>query len=64
MILTNRAAITVKVTQAFIDWFNEVDPNKNHKDYRLMVLDADSEGTVYLIPEKNGRMRCFKNGFM
>jgi hypothetical protein len=50
MIISNRTAITVKVTQAFIDWFNTVDPSKNHKDYEPMILQDDDEGIVYLVP--------------
>lgn len=49
MKLLNRSALSVKPTQAFVDWVNSLEPTVGEDD--LTLADVDSESTVYLIPE-------------
>lgn len=49
MKLLNRSALSVKPTQAFVDWINSLEPTVGDDD--LMLDDVDRENTVYLIPE-------------
>ncbi|MDW5376268.1 hypothetical protein R6258_04985 [Halomonas sp. HP20-15] len=49
MKLLNRSALSVKPTQAFVDWVNSLEPTVGEDD--LTLDDVDSESTVYLIPE-------------
>lgn len=47
MKMLNRSAITVKLTQAFVDWINELDEDSD----QLTLAEVNEEATVYLIPE-------------
>ena len=49
MKLLNRSALSVKPTQAFVDWVNSLEPTVGEDD--LTLADVDGESTVYLIPE-------------
>ncbi|WP_043529235.1 hypothetical protein [Litchfieldella xinjiangensis] len=49
MKLLNRSALSVKPTQAFLDWINSLEPTIGDDD--LTLDDVDHENTVYLIPE-------------
>jgi hypothetical protein len=49
MKLLNRSALSVKPTQAFVDWINSLEPMVGNDD--LTIDDIDRENTVYLIPE-------------
>lgn len=49
MKLLNRSALSVKPTQAFLDWINSLEPTVGDDD--LTIDDIDRENTVYLIPE-------------
>ncbi|WP_106478986.1 hypothetical protein [Phytohalomonas tamaricis] len=49
MKLVNRSALSVKPTQAFVDWINLLEPTEEGDD--LTLSDVDQESTVYLIPE-------------
>ncbi|EPC01790.1 hypothetical protein L861_21430 [Litchfieldella anticariensis FP35 = DSM 16096] len=49
MKLLNRSALSVKPTQAFVDWINSLEPTVGDDD--LTLDDVDRENTVYLIPE-------------
>ncbi|GGX97820.1 hypothetical protein GCM10007160_26820 [Litchfieldella qijiaojingensis] len=49
MKLLNRSALSVKPTQAFVDWINSLEPTVGDDD--LTLADVDRENTVYLIPE-------------
>lgn len=49
MRLVNRSALSVKPTQAFVDWINLLEPTEGEDD--LTLADVDQESTVYLIPE-------------
>ncbi len=49
MKLLNRSALSVKPTQAFVDWINSLEPTVGNDD--LTLDDIDRENTVYLIPE-------------
>ncbi|GAB2781068.1 hypothetical protein GCM10027040_03920 [Halomonas shantousis] len=49
MKLLNRSALSVKPTQAFVDWINSLEPTVGDDD--LTLQDIDRENTVYLIPE-------------
>lgn len=49
MKLLNRSALSVKPTQAFVDWINSLEPTVGNDD--LTLDDLDRENTVYLIPE-------------
>ncbi|WP_227369108.1 hypothetical protein [Halomonas sp. M20] len=49
MKLLNRSALSVKPTQAFVDWINSLEPTVGDDD--LTLDDIDRESTVYLIPE-------------
>ncbi|MEA3251126.1 MAG: hypothetical protein U9Q35_06045 [Pseudomonadota bacterium] len=49
MKLLNRSALSVKPTQAFVDWVNSLEPTVGEDD--LTLDDVDRESTVYLIPE-------------
>ena len=49
MKLLNRSALSVKPTQAFVDWVNSLEPTVGEDD--LTLADVDRESTVYLIPE-------------
>lgn len=47
MKMLNRSAVTVTLTQAFVDWINSLDENSE----ALTLADINEEATVYLIPE-------------
>ena len=47
MKMLNRSAMTVKLTQAFVDWINNLDENSEP----LALADVNEEATVYLTPE-------------
>ena len=47
MKMLNRSAMTVKLTQAFVDWINSLDDDGD----LLTLADVNEEATVYLIPE-------------
>ncbi|MGM8932689.1 hypothetical protein ACUN9V_12170 [Salinicola sp. V024] len=49
MKLLNRSALSVKPTQAFVDWVNSLEPTLGEDD--LTLDDIAGENTVYLIPE-------------
>ncbi|WP_110686180.1 hypothetical protein [Salinicola aestuarinus] len=49
MKLLNRSALSVKPTQAFVDWVNSLEPTVGDDD--LTLDDIAGETTVYLIPE-------------
>ncbi|ABE60341.1 MULTISPECIES: hypothetical protein [Chromohalobacter] len=49
MKLLNRSALSVKPTQAFVDWINSLEPTVGEDD--LTLDDVERESTVYLIPE-------------
>ncbi|WP_110655234.1 hypothetical protein [Salinicola halimionae] len=49
MKLLNRSALSVKPTQAFVDWVNSLEPTVGEDD--LTLEDIAGENTVYLIPE-------------
>ncbi|MCI0510863.1 hypothetical protein C8E00_107103 [Chromohalobacter marismortui] len=49
MKLLNRSALSVKPTQAFVDWINSLEPTVGEDD--LTLEDVARESTVYLIPE-------------
>ncbi|WP_251976985.1 hypothetical protein [Salinicola avicenniae] len=49
MKLLNRSALSVKPTQAFVDWVNSLEPTVGDDD--LTLDDIRGENTVYLIPE-------------
>ena len=49
MKLLNRSALSIKPTQAFVDWINSLEPTVGDDD--LTLDDIDLESTVYLIPE-------------
>lgn len=49
MKLLNRSALSVKPTQAFVEWINSLEPTVGEDD--LTLEDVDRENTVYLIPE-------------
>ncbi|WFF41826.1 hypothetical protein EVC62_10115 [Salinicola endophyticus] len=49
MKLLNRSALSVKPTQAFVDWVNSLEPTMGEDD--LTLDDIAAETTVYLIPE-------------
>ena len=49
MHLVNRSALSVRPTQAFIDWINSLEPTEGDED--LLLDDVERESTVYLIPE-------------
>ncbi|SHE65782.1 hypothetical protein SAMN02745148_00914 [Modicisalibacter ilicicola DSM 19980] len=49
MKLLNRSALSIKPTQAFVDWINSLEPTVGDDD--LTLDDIDRESTVYLIPE-------------
>ncbi len=49
MKLLNRSALSVKPTQAFVDWINSLEPTVGDDD--LTLDDVDRESTIYLIPE-------------
>lgn len=49
MKLLNRSALSVKPTQAFVDWVNSLEPTVGEDD--LTLDDIAGESTVYLIPE-------------
>ncbi|OOV88666.1 hypothetical protein [Oceanospirillum linum] len=47
MKMLNRSAMTVKLTQEFVDWINNLDDGSEP----LTLSDVNEEATVYLIPE-------------
>ncbi len=47
MKMLNRSAITVKLSQDFVDWINNLDDDSE----TLTLQDVNEEATVYLIPE-------------
>ncbi|MCK0745548.1 hypothetical protein [Chromohalobacter nigrandesensis] len=49
MKLLNRSALSVKPTQAFVDWINSLEPTVGEDD--LTLDDVERESTIYLIPE-------------
>lgn len=49
MKLLNRSALSVRPTQAFVDWINALEPTLGDDD--LTLADVERESTIYLIPE-------------
>ncbi|WP_027350010.1 hypothetical protein [Halotalea alkalilenta] len=49
MRLVNRSALSVKPTQAFVDWINLLEATEGEDD--LNLADVERESTVYLIGE-------------
>ena len=49
MKLLNRSALSVRPTQAFVDWINALEPTMGDDD--LTLDDVERESTIYLIPE-------------
>ncbi|MBB3142332.1 hypothetical protein ACGTN6_09415 [Halomonas sp. THAF12] len=49
MKLLNRSALSVRPTQHFVDWINDLEPTQGDDD--LSLGDVERESTVYLIPE-------------
>lgn len=49
MKLLNRSALSVRPTQAFVDWINALEPTLGGDD--LTLDDVERESTIYLIPE-------------
>ncbi len=49
MKLLNRSALSVRPTQAFVDWINALEPALEGDD--LTLDDVERESTIYLIPE-------------
>ncbi|MFC0268848.1 hypothetical protein [Kushneria aurantia] len=49
MKLVNRSALSVRPTQAFVDWINSLEATEGEDD--LTLEDVEHESTVYLIPE-------------
>lgn len=47
MKMLNRSAMTVKLTQDFVDWINDLDADSE----QLSLQEVNEEATVYLIPE-------------
>jgi hypothetical protein len=47
MKMLNRSAITVKLTQDFVDWINGLEDDSE----QLTLQDVNEEATVYMIPE-------------
>ncbi|MDX1319557.1 MAG: hypothetical protein R3204_09115 [Oceanospirillum sp.] len=47
MKMLNRSAMTVKLTQEFVDWINNLDEGSEP----LTLADVNEEATVYLVPE-------------
>lgn len=47
MKMLNRSAMTVKLTQEFVDWINNLDEGGE----ALTLTDVNEEATVYLVPE-------------
>ena len=47
MKMLNRSAMTVKLTQAFVDWINNLEDGSEP----LTLADVNEEATVYLVPE-------------
>lgn len=49
MNVVNRSALSVKPTQVFVDWINQLDATEGEDD--LTLADVERESTVYLIGE-------------
>ncbi|MGJ8526361.1 hypothetical protein LMG33818_002110 [Halomonadaceae bacterium LMG 33818] len=49
MKLVNRSSLSIKPTQAFVDWVNLLEATEGEDD--LTLADIEHESTVYLIPE-------------
>ncbi|WP_136247287.1 hypothetical protein [Halomonas borealis] len=49
MKLLNRSALSIRPTQHFVDWVNDLEPTQGDDD--LSLGDVERESTVYLIPE-------------
>ena len=49
MKLLNRSALSVRPTQAVVDWINALEPTMGDDD--LTLDDVERESTIYLIPE-------------
>ncbi|WP_028304689.1 hypothetical protein [Oceanospirillum maris] len=47
MKMLNRSAMTVKLTQEFVDWINNLEEGSEP----LTLADVNEEATVYLVPE-------------
>lgn len=54
MKMLNRSAMTVKLTQAFVDWINNLDDGSEP----LTLADVNEEATVYLVPEIEDEDQC------
>ncbi|MCO7233409.1 MULTISPECIES: hypothetical protein [unclassified Cobetia] len=54
MKLLNRSALSVKPTQAFVDWINSLE-SEGEGGEDLALEDVNQESTVYLIPEMDTR---------
>lgn len=49
MNVVNRSALSVKPTQVFVDWINQLDATEGEDD--LTLADVGRESTIYLIGE-------------
>lgn len=49
MNVVNRSALSVRPTQAFVDWINQLEATEGEDD--LLLEDVERESTVYLISE-------------
>lgn len=49
MNVVNRSALSVRPTQAFVDWINQLEATEGEDD--LLLDDVERESTVYLIAE-------------
>ena len=49
MNVVNRSALSVRPTQAFVDWINQLEATEGEDD--LLLEDVEHESTVYLIGE-------------
>ena len=49
MNVVNRSALSVRPTQAFVDWINQLEATEGEDD--LLLEDVERESTVYLIGE-------------
>lgn len=49
MNVVNRSALSVKPTQVFVDWINQLDATEGEDD--LTLADVERESTIYLIGE-------------
>ncbi|BBG29264.1 MULTISPECIES: hypothetical protein [Zymobacter] len=49
MNVVNRSALSVRPTQAFVDWINQLEATEGEDD--LLLEDVERESTIYLIGE-------------